>query len=286
MTTVYLNGEYLPLSEAKISVMDRGFLFGDAVYEVIPVYGKTPFRLEQHLDRLHNSLAGIRMENPLSHDQWADILQQIIEQNEGNEQSIYLQVTRGAYEKRDHAIPQDVKPTIFVMSTPLLTPSPEDREKGVAAITLDDIRWDLCNIKATALLGNVLSRAQAKQEDAYEALLVRDGKVLEGAASNLFIIMDELLITPPKNNCVLPGVTRDLILELATEAGIPWCEADINIVDLQMADEIWVTSSTKEILPVTQLNGKPVGDGKAGSHWHFMASLYSTYIARLKFQPE
>ncbi len=275
---VYLNGEFIPLSEARVSVFDRGFLFGDAVYEVIPAYGGHLFRLEEHLTRLDNSLRGIRMQNPLSHQEWRALLERLGECCPDEDQSLYLQVTRGVGNKRDHGIPKVIQPTVFAMANPMNQPAPEVYAEGISVITLDDIRWQLCNIKATTLLANVLARSQASDEGAAEAILVRDGKALEGAASNLFIINNGLIITPPKSPLLLPGITRDLVLELADDAGIPWCEADIHVTELVSADEIWMTSSTKEILPVTMLNGNPVGDGRPGPRWEHMTTLYRAYI--------
>lgn len=272
---VYLNGSFLPVHEASISVMDRGFLFGDGVYEVIPVYGARAFRLEHHLQRLDLSLQGIRIANPLSHVQWTDILTALIRHNGGGDQSLYLQVTRGVAPKRDHAFPRDVQPTVFAMSTPLGEPGTVQR--GVSAITVDDIRWKHCNIKAITLLPNVLMRQQALDAGAAEAILLRDGYATEGAASNLFIVRDGEVITPPKSNLLLPGITRDLAVELCHAHAIPCREAEISEVELRSADELWVTSSTREVVAVTQLDGTPVGGGRPGPLWQRISALYATY---------
>lgn len=279
---VYLNGEFLPLERARVSVMDRGFLFGDGVYEVIPAYGGRLFRLEHHLRRLDSSLAAIRMDNPLSDAAWEAVLQRLIDQHPGRDLGVYLQVTRGTAEKRDHVIPAAVDPTVFAMASPVDPPDPALAERGVAAVTLDDIRWQLCHIKATTLLANVLLRQQARDEGAVEAILVRGGEVTEGAASNLFIVAEGLVLTPPKGPHLLPGITRDLILELAAEAGIPYAEASIGVAQLEAADEVWLTSSTREVLPVTRLNGAPVGAGVPGPFWRHMTELYQAYKARLR----
>lgn len=281
-TDVYLNGEFLPLERARVSVMDRGFLFGDGVYEVIPAYGGRLFRLHHHLRRLDNSLAAIRMDNPLSDGDWEAALQRLVAQHPGRDLGVYLQVTRGPADKRDHVIPATVTPTVFAMANPVDPPDPALAERGVSAVTLDDIRWRLCHIKATTLLANVLLRQQARDEGAVEAILVRDGEVTEGAASNLFIVSEGLLLTPPKGPHLLPGITRDLILELAAEAGIPCAEASIGMAQLEAADEIWLTSSTREVLPVTRLNGAAVGAGVPGPLWRHMAELYQAYKARLR----
>lgn len=279
---VYLNGEFLALADARVPVLDRGFLFGDSIYEVIPVYAGRPFRLLQHLQRLDDSLRAIRMANPLTTAEWQEMLERLIRERPDQDQSIYLQVTRGAAEGRDHAIPEGITPTVFAMSSPLPPPDPGLLETGIKAISLDDIRWRLCNIKATTLLANVLMRQQAKDAHAMEAILIRDGLATEGAASNLFIVVDGTLITPPKSNFLLPGVTRDLVLELAIGAGIPCQERAIPEQELMTADEVWLTSSTKEIMPVTRLNEGAVADGRPGPRFREASRLYGEYKERIK----
>ncbi len=280
MNKVYLNGSFIPLNDAKISVMDRGFLFGDSIYEVIPAYSGRLFRLSHHLERLDNGLRAIGMDNPLNRDEWSSVLEQLVQQGDGQDQSVYLQITRGPAEQRDHTIPETVQPTVFAMSTPIKD-QPKDNP-GIAAITLDDVRWRLCNIKATTLLANVLLKQQAKDADAIESILIRDGEAMEGAASNLFIVSDGELITPPKSNFLLPGITRDLILELATKNSIPLTERAIKETELKNADEIWLTSSTKEIMPVIRLDDKPVADAKPGAMYAKMSTIYAEYKERIK----
>jgi len=276
MAIVYLNGKFLPIEQASVSVMDRGFIFGDGVYEVIPVYGGRLFRLEQHLERLARSLAEIRLANPLPAEQWRRCLQELVAQNGGGDQSVYVQITRGAA-PRDHAFPKDVQPTVYAASSPL-KPLPADlAEQGVAAITVEDIRWQRCDIKAITLLANILLRQRAIDQGAAEAILVRDGAVNEGAASNLFIVKGGVLVTPPKGPYLLPGITRDLILELAAAHGIAHREAAISLADLNAAEEVWLTSSTREILPVTRLDQRAVGNGRPGPVWRRMMSLYQEY---------
>jgi D-alanine transaminase len=257
--------------------MDRGFLFGDGVYEVIPAYGGRLFRLEQHLQRLTRSLQGIRMQNPLPLSQWSALLNRLISQHGKVDQNVYVQVTRGAHEKRDHALPTDIPPTLFAMSQPPTPLSAPALAQGISAITRDDIRWQMCHIKAVTLLANVLLRAEANDNDAMESILVREGKVTEGAASNLFLVSAELLITPPDGPLLLPGITRDLVLELAESNGIAHAERDIKEAELGIADEIWLTSSTKEIMPVTRLNGNPVGTGRPGRLWGRLYRLFQDY---------
>jgi len=278
---VYLNGEFLPLEEAKIPVLDRGFIFGDGVYEVIPCYGGRLFRLEEHLRRLQHSLDGIRLRNPLTLAEWKEMLQRLVEANPAKDQSLYLQVTRGVA-GRDHRFPEKSTPTVFAMSKPLPPAPPELLERGVAAITLPDIRWQYCHIKAISLLPNVLLRQQALEAGADEAILLRDGEATEGAASNLFIVEAGVLITPPKDHRLLPGITRDLVVELARNAGIPCQERTVTESELRAAQEIWITSSTREILPVTRLDDTVVGEGRPGEMWRRMYQLYQRYKERLR----
>lgn len=281
---VYLNGRFLPLEQATVPVLDRGFIFGDGVYEVIPAYGGKLFRLEEHLARLDHSLDGVRIRNPLSHLEWAEMLNQLIQKNaaaDNPDQYIYLQVTRGVA-KRDHAFPPGVTPTVLAMSNPLAPVPTSFTTQGITAVTLPDIRWKYCHIKAIALLPNILLRQEAVERGATEAILIRDGNVTEGAASNLFIVKHGTLITPPKGPLLLPGITRDLILELADAAGIPCREAAISEAELRAADEIWLTSSTKEIMPVTTLDATAVSDGKPGPQWQRMTLLYQDYKQQLR----
>lgn len=278
---VYLNGELLPLSQAKVSVLDRGFVFGDGVYEVIPVYHRQPFRLPQHLQRLQNSLAAVRIGNPYSDQQWQSVFNSLIARNTGDDQSLYLQVTRGVA-KRDHFFPKDVPPTVFAMSNPLAQVERQVFNTGVAAITLDDIRWQYCNIKAITLLANVLMRQQAADHQAYEAVLIRNGQVTEGAASNIFIVTHGIIKTPPKSNYLLPGITRDLVVELAYANKFPCEEINFTEAELFNADEIWLTSSTREIFPVVRLNDKTVGTGFAGPLTTRMFDIYQEFKAGLK----
>ncbi len=279
---VYLNGRFLPASEAQVSVLDRGFLLGDGVYEVIPAYGRRAFRLQQHLRRLQHSLEQTRIPSPLDDAQWRDVIAELIEANQGEDQSIYLQITRGMAAKRDHAFPHPVHPTVFLMSTELQSPPAALLERGVAAVTRGDIRWQRCDIKAITLLANVLLRQEALDADAAEAILVRDGEATEGAASNLFIVRDGMLVTPPNGPHLLPGITRDLVLELAQQHDIPWREQAVSVAELRAAHEIWLTSSTREIMPVVELDGTEVGTGRPGPVWQRLRSLYQDYKQQLR----
>jgi D-alanine transaminase len=278
----YLNGDYLPRNQACLPLMDRGLLFGDSVYEVVPAYGGIPFRVTHHLDRLDRSLAAIRMHNPLSHAQWREVFDRLTAQLPGQDQSIYLQVTRGAAEKRNHVIPAGIRPNVFAYTAASQARDPELAAQGIKVITLEDIRWHRCDIKATTLLANVLARAQATDEDADEAILIRDGAAMEGSASNLFIVSNGLLVTPPDSPELLPGITRDLVLELARDDGIAYAQATIDAADLDQADEIWLTSSTRDVAAVVALNGRVVGDGTPGPLWHRMDALYQACKQRLR----
>ena len=278
---VYLNGQYLNEDQAFVPVTDRGFIFGDGVYELIPVYGGRPFRLHQHLARLARSLQGIRLANPLNETQWAEMLHRLIERNPcDQDQSIYLQITRGPAQ-RDHAFPEAPTPTVFATISPLKPVADELLQHGASAIILDDIRWLHCDIKAIALLPNILLRQQAVDAEAQEAILVRDGKVTEGTTSNVFAVKNNVITTPPKTQYLLPGITRDLVLELAHDAGLACEEGNITPDALRLADEIWLSSSTKEIVPVTRLNNQPVGDGRPGPCWMQMRERYQAYKRRL-----
>ena len=271
--TVYLNGQYLPLNEAKISVLDRGFLFGDGVYEVIPSYSGHLFHFQEHLERLENSLAAIRLTNPHTRMQWLEILTPLL--NANLDQYIYLQITRGVADKRDHAFPDNTPATVFAMCSNIVPFT--GLNTGVKAISMDDSRWKLCNVKAITLLGNILHRQEAIDQGCVEALLVKDGYVTEGAASNVFAVIDGVLCTPPKGNDILPGITRDVILDIAQKNNIPCSEDKISFAALQTASEIWVTSSTREIIPVIELDSKPVSDGKPGPVWQTMNQLFQAY---------
>ena len=273
---IYLNGTFMPIEEACIPVLDRGFIFGDGVYEVIPVYSRKPFRLADHLQRLQHSLDGIRLQNPHSDDQWRSLLEQVIAGNESDDQSVYLHVTRGVA-KRDHAFPKGVAPTVFIMSNPLLTPPEELLTTGVAAVTASDNRWLRCDIKAISLLPNVLLRQLAIDAGATETVLLREGFMTEGAASNIFAVKNDILLAPPKNHLMLPGITYDVVLELADAHQIQYEVRAVSEYEVRTAREILLTSSTKEIMPITRLDGKPVGDGKPGPMFERLYRLYQNY---------
>ncbi len=279
---VYLDGEYLPQSEAKVSVLDRGFLFGDGVYEVIPVFGGRPLRLNEHLDRLQRSMDRVSLQNPLSRDQWNEIFDVLLEKNPGGDRSIYLQVTRGAAPIRDLSIEAGIQPTVFVMVNDIKPVDYAQLANGVDAVTVDDFRWKACDIKSVSLIANVIIRLQANAKSVMDAIMVRDGLVTEGTASNCFMVRDGIIATPPKSECLLPGITRDLVIELALANGFKVEEREIEQGELRTADEIWLTSSTREIAPVVKLDGRVVGAGVAGVVWKQIIAIYQNYKQELR----
>jgi len=260
---VFLNGRFLPLEQATVSVLDRGFIFGDGVYELIPVYSRAPFRMDEHLARLERSLAAVRIANPYARDKWRSVIRELVAQQPGEDQGVYLQVTRGVA-KRDHAFPAGVEPTVFAMSNPLVNPPRELVEKGVAAVSAPDNRWLRCDIKSISLIGNVLLRQRSADAGAAETILFRDGILTEASASNVFVAKNGLVLSPPKSNLILPGITYDVVVEIAQQLGMPLEFRDIREAEVRAADELWVTSSSKEILAVVELDGKPVGAGRPG----------------------
>lgn len=261
----YLNGQFLPLSEARISPLDRGFLYADGVYEFIPVYSRCPFRLDEHLSRLQDSLDGIRLANPHSNAEWKAIILRLIAETAETgfaDQTVYIQVTRGPDVKRDPCFPSGVTPTVFLFSAPLVGPSDAQREKGVAAITAPDLRWARCDIKTVALLPNVLTRQLSADIGAAETIMLRDGYLTEGTSTNVFVVRDGVILTPPQDQRILPGITCDVVLELAEMHKAPHEVRPVSEEELRTADELWLTSSTKEVLAVVTLDGRSVGRGE------------------------
>jgi len=268
----------MPIEEACIPVLDRGFIFGDGVYEVIPVYSRHGFRLPEHLSRLQHSLDGISLPNPYSDEEWTKLINELVASNAGEDQYLYLHITRGVA-KRDHAFPRPpVVPTIFMMSNPLTTPPEELLQSGVGAVTAQDNRWLRCDIKSIALLPNVLLRQMAVDAGCAETILIRDDEFMtEGAASNIFVVKNGTLLAPPKDHFMLPGITYDVVLELAEDNGIPYQVRKVAKQELFNADEILLTSSTKEVLAITHLDGQPVGKGKPGPMFDKLYSLYQDF---------
>jgi D-alanine transaminase len=282
MSVVYLNGEFQPLAEAKISVLDRAFLFGDGVYEVIPAYGRALFRLREHLARLAASMAAIRLTNPYTEAEWSQLLNAVVARNPWEDQTVYMQVTRGAA-PRTHEFPKTrVTPTVFIMSSTLKAATPEQREHGVAVITRDDYRWLRCDIKSTSLLANCLLRQDADEQGASETILLRDGHLTEASACNVFLVKSGVIISPPKDNLILPGITYDFVLELARANRLPFEVREIAAAELFEADEVWLTSSSREVLPVTRIDGRRVGDGRPGAAYVRMYRLFQDYKAQVR----
>lgn len=273
---VFLNGKFLPIEQATVPVLDRGFIFGDGVYELVPVYSRVPFRMDEHLRRLERSLGEVRIRNPYTAPQWKEIIARLIGEQSFEDQAVYLQVTRGVA-RRDHAFPKDAVPTVFIMSNPLVNPPRELVDRGVPAVSAVDNRWLRCDIKSISLIGNCLLRQISADAGAAETIMFRDGKLTEASASNVFIVKRGVIRSPAKSNLILPGITYDVVVELAQFAGIPLEFADITEAEVRAADEIWITSSSKEVLAVVELDGNPVGEGSPGALFRRMYQLYQDF---------
>ena len=279
-TRVFLSGQWLPADEARVSVMDRGFLFGDGVYEVIPVYSRQPFRLEQHLARLQKSLDGIQLANPYRLEEWIAIVLQLAGEAEWQDQSIYIQVTRGPMAVRNHAFPKEITPTVLLLAEAMSTPPASQRQEGIAAVSAADIRWLRCDLKTTSLLANCLLRQLAVSAGCVETVLFRDGFLTEGSASSIFAMKGGVLLAPIKNHLMLPGITYDVVLELAAQHGLAHEVRDITEAETRAADELWMCSSTKEVLPIVMLDGRGVGAyGTPGPMFAQMHAWYQEFKA-------
>jgi D-alanine transaminase len=276
----YLNGEYVALREARISPLDRGFLFGDSVYEVVPVFGGRLFLFREHFDRLARSLHEIRLENPHSHQEWLHIVEQLVARNGGGDMYVYVQVSRGMEYGRNHAFPAVVKPTVFAMSSPLPVLTEAQRNNGLSAITVEDFRWGRCDIKATALLANVLMKQQAADAGANEAILVRDGEVLEGASTSVFVIKGGVVATPPNSHRILPGTTRDAAISLAKAIALVELRR-VTVEELRAADEVWISAATRDVLPITRIDGVAIGTGRPGPLWIELSQAFNSLRQRL-----
>ena len=283
MTTpiAHFNGQLLPIDKVHVSPLDRGFIFGDGVYEVIPVYEGVMLRGREHFERLQRSMDEIRLANPHTVEEWLRITQELLAHHPGN-QSVYIQVTRGVPPTRDHVLPTGLSPTVFMMCYPLRSPSKESIENGVACITSRDFRWEKCNIKSTSLLGNVLARQLSADVGATETILLRDGFLTEASASNVFVVKNGVVAAPPRDNLILLGITYDLLVQLAREGALKLEVRPIPEAELRSADEVWLTSSTKEVLAVTTLDAKPVGTGKPGPLFRRMHALFQEHKARVR----
>jgi D-alanine transaminase len=274
----------MPLDQVRISPLDRGFIFGDGVYEVIPVYNGAMLRGREHFERLQRSMDEIGLANPHGVDEWLRLTESLLQHHPGN-QSVYIQVTRGAPEKRDHVVPKGLTPTVFMMCYPLASPSREQVEGGVKCVTARDFRWEKCHIKSTSLLGNVLARQISADAGATETILLRDGMLTEASASNVFVVKNGVVAAPPRDNLILLGITYDLLVRLAAEGLLKLEIRPITEAELRSADEVWLSSSTKEVLAVTTLDGKPVGTGKPGPLFRRMHQLFQEHKAQVLRRP-
>jgi D-alanine transaminase len=274
---VFLNGKLLPMEEARIPVLDRGFIFGDGIYELVPVYSRVPFRLDEHLARLERSLGEVKIRNPYTRAQWRQHIFALIDAQAFEDQGIYFQVTRGVA-KRDHAFPKNVEPTVFIMSNPLVNPPKEQIENGASAMSAADYRWQRCDIKVTSLIGNCLLRQISAEAGGAETILFRDGKLTEASASNVFVVKQGTILSPSKGNLILPGITYDVITEIAQANGMPLkYRDDITEAEVRGADEVWVTSSSKEVLAIVELDGRKIADGRPGPVFRRMHQLYQEF---------
>lgn len=285
-TLLYLNGQWLAPEDAQVSVMDRGFLFGDGVYEVIPVYSRHPFRLDEHLGRLGRSLAAIQLDNPHTLTEWTALVSHLVASAEWDDQSIYIQVTRGPMAVRNHVFPQAPVPTVLLLAEPMNLPNAAQVSAGVAAVSAADIRWLRCDIKSTSLLANCLLRQQSVVAECAETVLFRDGFLTEGAASSIFVVRNGVLLVPMKNHLMLPGITYDVLLELAAANGLPVEIRDITEAETRTADELWLASSAREVLSIVELDGVKVGAGESvkgvpGPLFFAMYGWYQDYKARV-----
>ena len=280
LPTVFLNGKFMPLADAHISPLDRGFIFGDGVYEVIPFYAGRALRLGEHLKRLQRSLDELEISNPYTAAQWEAHIGGLVAKNDGGNIAVYIQITRGVA-KRDFAPPKGITQTVFMMANPLPTPKREIYEQGISAVSLDDNRWLRCHIKATALLGAVMLKHTSNSEGADEAVLFRDGYLTESSASNIAAVKNGVILCPPLDNLILPGITYELMIELAKKAGLPLEIRKVSRREVKNADELWIMSSTKEVVAITTLDGKPVGHGlnagKPGPMFWQMYELFQAY---------
>jgi D-alanine transaminase len=273
----WLDGAFVPLAEARISPLDRGFLFADSVYEVLPVYGGRPFLFVEHIARLERSLGEIRMRPPLGRPEWASLLEELVARNGGGDMYLYVQVTRGAEEGRNHALNAALKPTVFMMASPLAPLDESVRTHGVGAVTVPDERWGRCDIKSTALLANVLAKSRAADAGETEAILLADGQLREGSSSSVMVVKDGIVYAPPYGPEILPGTTRELALRLASRAGIESRIEPIGEAALRAADEVLLSFATRGVLPVTRIDGSAVGTGRPGPVWKALDAGFEAY---------
>lgn len=276
----YLNGEYLPLADARIPVLDRGFIFGDGVYEVVPAYHRRPFRLDSHLRRLHRSLEQTRITNPHQDADWRAIIDRLVRAAATEDLTVYIQVTRGVA-KRDFAFPAGTAPTVFAMTSPFTRPTQAQREQGLRTISVPDLRWLRCDIKSVSLLGAVLARQQAAERGLDEVVQHRDGRLTEGSASNVWVVKGGRVLAPPRDNLILEGIRYGFIQELCEQASIPFEVRILTMDEARGCDELMLSAATREILPIVELDGRPVGDGRPGPVYRQLRRGYDDAIAAL-----
>ena len=277
---VYLNGDYVRLADAKVSVLDRGFIFGDGIYDVVPAYNGRPFRMDGHLARLERSLAAIDIKVGLARSDWEKIVLDLIQRSGLGDCMVYIQVTRGVA-KRDHGFPKNASPTVFCMVSPFVRPGAAAREQGLSVVSMPDIRWLRCEIKSVSLLGNVLAKQHAVDAGVDEVVQFRDGYLSEGASCNIWVVKDGVLLAPPRSNLILEGIRYGLLEELAADAGIQFNARPVSEQEVENADELMLSSATREVLPITSYNGKPVGTGKPGKVYASLRAGYDKAIAAL-----
>ncbi|NLY65283.1 MAG: D-amino acid aminotransferase [Alcaligenaceae bacterium] len=278
---VYLNGEYLPLGQAKISVLDRGFIFGDGIYEVVPAYKRKPFRLNEHVARLERSLKAIKLETGKTTEDWKRLMTDMVNKAETDDTFVYLQVTRGVA-RRDHAFPEPpVEPTIFLMSSPFVRPSAELRTNGLRVVSMPDERWYHCDIKSVSLLGNILAKEYALAKGVDDVIQFRNGIMTEASSANIWLVKDGVLMAPQKNNLILEGIRYGFMEQLAAQCAVSFKAKDITEAEVAQADELLFTSATKEVLPILEYNGKPVGKGVAGPVYQKLRAAYDMEVEKL-----
>ncbi|KTD75088.1 D-amino acid aminotransferase [Legionella waltersii] len=279
MKYAFINGNFIEETNASISIFDRGFLFGDAIYEVLPVYNGRPFFLEKHLERLFSNLDKIKI--PIPSYPFEEIIDQLIRKNGGDTMQVYLQITRGNQGIRKHDIPDSLEPTVVAFTLHNKFPSLEDKEKGMSAKLIEDFRWSRCDIKTTSLLANIMINHEAVSAGYLTSIMVRDGYITEGSTCNVFIVdSNDLIVTPPLNNLCLPGITRNIVLELIQKSNLKYTEANITIDDLYSAKEVWITSTTKEIFPIVTVNDKPINKGIIGGTWRILNNQFQQLLTK------
>ncbi len=281
VVSAYINGEFVAPEDARISAFDRGLIFGDGIYEVVPIYGGQAFRWDEHLARLNNNLDVVGIRQPYTRQDWAKVLVGLLSRATEQDHYLYIQVTRGVA-PRNHVFPDSAEPTVFAYVQKLAPVAESAVTQGVKVVTIPDFRWHRCDIKTTSLIANVWLRQQAKEQGAAEAVLVRDGVVTEGAATNVFAVMNGIVRTAPQGPNLLPGITRDLVVELMARHGVSYEERAFTEQQMIDAEEVWITSSTNEVMPVSRINDNVVSEGRPGPAFQRVYNLYQQYKAQCR----